>query len=79
MAVANDPVLAAQFSAENVNAMRKGLAPVAVKSQYLGGQRSYILHHIEPIQHGGGVYDLDNLLVVTPRFHKDALPAEYHH
>lgn len=61
MAVANDPVLSTQLSAANVASMKKGMAPVAVKTQQLGDQRSYILHHKTPIQHGGGVYDLDNL------------------
>jgi hypothetical protein len=36
------------------------------------------LHHDDPIQWGGGVFDLDNILVVTPRFHKDVLAPQYH-
>ncbi|HEX8617173.1 MAG TPA: RHS repeat-associated core domain-containing protein, partial [Thermoanaerobaculia bacterium] len=79
MTVGNDPTLSAQFSKENVAAMKKGLAPVAVKSQQLGEQRSYILHHVTPIQQGGGVYDLNNLVVVTPRYHKEILSADYHY
>ncbi|MGG2023387.1 hypothetical protein [Pseudomonas sp. AO-1] len=29
----------------------------------------YGLHHIEHIQHGGAVYDVDNLAVMTPKRH----------
>ncbi|WP_407668642.1 hypothetical protein [Paraburkholderia xenovorans] len=37
------------------------------------------MHHIEPIQHGGRVYDTDNLLIVTPRYHAEILDSSYHY
>lgn len=75
--VADTPELASQF--RNVNTMREGYAPFAPQSQQLGGQMRYILHHRVPIQHGGGVYDLENLMVVTPRYHKEVLASDYHY
>jgi len=34
--------------------------------------RNYVLHHVQPIQQGGGVYDMDNLVslrrFIAPRF-----------
>ncbi|MGG7523000.1 hypothetical protein ACQ3G4_16650 [bacterium BS0013] len=29
------------------------------------------------MQHGGGVYDFDNLVIVTPRYHLDILDRAY--
>ncbi|RIP91823.1 HNH endonuclease signature motif containing protein, partial [Salmonella enterica] len=28
------------------------------------------IHHIKPIEEGGGVYDIDNLRITTPKLHK---------
>ena len=39
---------------------------------------SYVLHHKVPIHAGGGVYDLDNLIVVTPQMHQQILDTSYH-
>lgn len=76
--VASDSNLASQFSRANQKRMAQGLAPVAPRSQQVGGQTSYILHHRTPIQHGGGVYDLDNIVVVTPRLHREILDKRFH-
>jgi hypothetical protein len=46
------------------------------KAEDLG---SYVLHHIHPIHAGGGVYDLSNLLVVTPLVHGALLNGDYHY
>ncbi len=46
--------------------------------QRAGGHVKYILHHKTPISQGGGVYDLDNLIVVTPRYHSEILDPTYH-
>ncbi|WP_405798062.1 DUF6531 domain-containing protein [Streptomyces sp. NBC_01506] len=77
--VADAPELARQFSPSNVSQMADGMAPRVVLDQQTPGQLWYTLHHITPIQHGGGVYDLDNLVVVTPRFHKEILSGSYHY
>jgi RHS repeat-associated protein len=76
--VGNDPSLSSQFSRSNQTLMRAGKTPAAVLGQSYGGQNGYVLHHIDPIQHGGGVYDLDNILVATPRFHAEVLSPSYH-
>lgn len=76
--VAMDKNLSKKFSPSNLKRMQNGNAPIAHGSQWNGKNRSYILHHREPIQHGGGVYDMDNLMIVTPKFHLDVLDRDYH-
>jgi hypothetical protein len=78
IAVADTPSLASQFSPSNQTAMRNGNAPVAVNTQRFGGSGSYILHHTTPIAKGGGVYDMSNLTIVTPRMHQEILWKRYH-
>jgi len=77
-AAAGDPHLTSQFGAANITRMQQGLAPIAHTSQQVGGNVSYVLHHLTPIQHGGGVYDMANLAVMTPRFHLDVLARTFH-
>jgi hypothetical protein len=31
-----------------------------------------------PINKGGKVYDLNNIVIVTPRYHKEILEKKYH-
>ncbi|MEU9233586.1 RHS repeat domain-containing protein [Streptomyces subrutilus] len=76
--VSKNPNLAGQFDSSGQTLMAKGQAPFVAKSQAVGGQKRYVLHHVKPIQRGGGVYDLDNIVVVTPRYHLDALARDYH-
>ncbi len=68
-AVAADPTLASQFARGNQGRMARGFAPVAPPSLQHGKQIEYQIHHIEAIERGGGVYDLDNLLILAPRPH----------
>ena len=77
--MANDPHLANQFKPQNIALMKQGNAPIPVENQWLGGQNRYILHHRTPINQGGGVYDVDNLYIVTPRYHKEILDPAYHY
>lgn len=69
---------AGEFSTSNITRMGKGLAPKVTKSQRYGKLSSYVLHHKTPIHVGGGVYDLDNLVIVTPRMHQEILDKTYH-
>jgi hypothetical protein len=78
-AAADDPALAGQFSRSNVSLMRSGRAPVAPSSQHFGGRIRYELHHITPVSRGGGAYDLDNIIVATPRYHHEVLSPSYHY
>lgn len=66
------------FSEGNQVAMREGRAPHVVGGQAGSGHPVYELHHVRPINQNGGVYDLSNILVVTPRFHQDVLDPAYH-
>lgn len=58
--------------------MSDGLAPKAVKTQHYGKNKSYILHHKNPIHDGGGVYDLDNIVITSPRMHQEILDKGFH-
>ncbi|PGP56916.1 pyocin, partial [Bacillus cereus] len=47
----------------------KGRAPFAPRSEHYGENSRYELHHIDYIKHGGEVYDIENLGVMTPKRH----------
>ncbi len=70
---------AEEFSLENQRRLEKGCAPIAPLSQQNHAQSLYELHHIQPIRHNGAVYDLCNLMIVTPRYHEEVLLKEYHY
>jgi RHS repeat-associated protein len=78
-AVADTPELASQFNPGNRALMGNGNAPTVSRIQKgANGSDTYQLHHAIPIQRGGGVYDLDNIIVVTPRYHDEILDPGYH-
>ncbi|SMD25226.1 DNase/tRNase domain of colicin-like bacteriocin [Lentzea albidocapillata] len=66
MAVAADAYLVSQFDRRDKYRLAAGYAPAEDESQRHGGQSRYVLHHIQPIQHEGGVYDLNNIIVAPP-------------
>jgi hypothetical protein len=68
--VGEDPALSAGFSSANLTRLKQGLAPIAPVAQQYGKLKSYILHHKVPIEAGGGVYDLSNIEIVSPRYHQ---------
>lgn len=68
-----------EFSPRNRALMARGLSPEAAVSQRVEARTKYELHHIEPIRAGGSVYDLSNLMIVTPRFHREVLNRNYHY
>ncbi len=67
----SESAVADQFITQNVVRMRKCKAPRVRKTDRVGGRMSYELHHLEKVSEGGGVYDIDNLRVNTPRNHID--------
>jgi hypothetical protein len=77
--VAADSDLSKGFTPIDIARMKNGGAPSVDPSQALGARASYELHHAAPIQHGGEVYDVDNIIVVTPRYHKEVLEPAYHY
>jgi hypothetical protein len=67
--ISDDSVLARQFIPSNIKRMKDGKAPRARFKDTVGGRRSFELHHLKEIQHGGDVYDVDNIRVNTPKNH----------
>ncbi|KOY02181.1 S-type pyocin domain-containing protein [Pseudomonas nunensis] len=67
----SESAAADQFIKQNVSRMRTGRAPRVREADSVGGRLSYELHHLEKVSEGGGVYDVDNLRVNTPRNHID--------
>lgn len=77
-AVANSD-LASQFSGRDLALMRRGYAPVVEdEREHYGGLATYIIHHRRPIAAGGEVFDMSNMLIVTPSRHQDILPPNEH-
>ncbi|HET9236147.1 MAG TPA: pre-toxin TG domain-containing protein [Oligoflexus sp.] len=68
-----------EFSNSNKTLMAGGNAPFAAKTQAVGERGLYEIHHITPIRVGGSVYDMSNMAIVTPRFHKEILERVYHY
>ncbi|MFK0313574.1 S-type pyocin domain-containing protein [Pseudomonas sp. NPDC090233] len=68
--VANDPDLSKQFDERSLRRMkRNGNAPLVDFGDNYMNQYALNLHHVVPISEGGGVYDMDNLRIVTPFAH----------
>lgn len=68
-AVAADKTLNVQFSATNLRFMRKGTSPFPNTNDQYGGRVKFELHHQLEIAQGGAVYDMENIVVMTPRRH----------
>ncbi|EHK1059780.1 S-type pyocin domain-containing protein [Salmonella enterica] len=72
--ISKDPELSKQFSNGNIEAMQEGKAPTAPFAGHYVEPKQVIkkfeIHHIKPIEEGGGVYDIDNLRITTPKLHK---------
>ncbi|MEZ2876864.1 MULTISPECIES: HNH endonuclease signature motif containing protein [Pseudomonas] len=51
------------------NKLRNGKAPFAQRPEHNGENARYEIHHIENVRHGGAVYDVDNLAIMTPKRH----------
>lgn len=69
--VSKDPELSKQFSRNNNDRMKVGKAPKTRTLDVSGKRTSFELHHEKPISQNGGVYDMDNISVVTPKRHID--------
>lgn len=70
--IGSNPELSGTFKPQNVRATQDGYAPFA-PPEYLNESGafgdSFNLHHDVPIEAGGGVYDLSNLPIVSPKVH----------
>jgi hypothetical protein len=71
--VEQDPFLRIGWSDGNIASMRRGHAPHVEASQAVGGGPNAVwqLNHVHPLEHGGALYDFDNIEVVSPLFHRD--------
>ncbi len=69
-AVSRDEVLQTQFSPQNLALMSKGKAPRVRQRDVHLSKDKYEIHHTIEIQNGGGVYDIDNLRIITPKAHQ---------
>ncbi len=68
--IANDPDLSKHFSPQELRRMRKhGYSPRVDKQDEYKSKRSYELHHVIPISQNGGVYDMNNIVILTPLIH----------
>ena len=76
--VAADPITRRGFSARDLREMRKGRAPEADELQHFRGQKSFHIHHAEPLWSGGPIYDMRKVTVLTPRMHHEILLPEHH-
>lgn len=61
--------LLAQFSKSNQTLIKRGRAPYSLIRQQVGGRWTYEIHHVGKIQYGGMVFDVDNLMINTPKNH----------
>lgn len=53
---------------------------VILESERRHGDRdSYQIHHHQPIHTGGGVYEISNLIIITPKAHQQLLSPEHHY
>ncbi|WP_144922925.1 MULTISPECIES: S-type pyocin domain-containing protein [unclassified Pseudomonas] len=68
-AAAGDPILSQHFDRYNLGRMKRGLAAIVNKNERIGRRYTYELHHIKYISHGGEIYDLDNINLMTPKRH----------
>ncbi|MBN3214472.1 S-type pyocin domain-containing protein [Pectobacterium polaris] len=69
LAVAECPELMEPFSPANKALIKKGRSPYAVPKEQSGGRVVFEIHHKIRIVDGGGVYDIDNMSIATPRRH----------
>ncbi|WP_433898692.1 S-type pyocin domain-containing protein [Pseudomonas sp. PSE1(2024)] len=68
-AVAGDPELAAQFDRSALASMKDGQSPFVKESEQVGKRVKIELHHRKYISEGGGVYEVDNIVAMTPKRH----------
>ena len=67
--VSQNEELLEQFSPQNQARIKLGKAPKTRSRDKVGKRNSFELHHVDEIQHGGKVYDLDNIRINTPKNH----------
>jgi hypothetical protein len=72
--IAENNDLSGGFNARNLGSMKSGYAPFAPSAFQVNASDAgmrFNLHHINPIEFGGAVYDLSNLQIVSPLIHNE--------
>lgn len=70
--IGRSPLFESQFDLAELLIMRRGLAAPARKNERVGRRVKFEIHHIRRISEGGAVYDVDNMIIMSPRFHVEA-------
>ena len=65
----NDPELSGQFIVANRARMSSGKAAKNRKVDAVGGRSTFEIHHVRELAKGGDVYNIDNMLILTPKRH----------
>tara|TARA_Y100000588_G_scaffold50468_1_gene47448 strand:+ start:3418 stop:4173 length:756 start_codon:yes stop_codon:yes gene_type:complete len=58
-----------QFDKSGQSALKSGKAPFTSTAGHAGKRGRFELHHKKPLENGGAVYSMDNLIIVTPKKH----------
>ncbi|QHG66819.2 S-type pyocin domain-containing protein [Pseudomonas putida] len=69
--IGRSPIFEKQFQLGDLLIMRRGLALLADPDERVGGRIKYEIHHVKRIADGGGVYDVDNMRIMSPKFHAE--------
>ncbi|MOA56368.1 Colicin-E9 [compost metagenome] len=67
--MANDLDLSSNLSRLSKIEAEKGLAAKAPIAEHVGKRTKYELHHVTPISENGAIYDIDNIMILTPKAH----------
>lgn len=67
--IAKDPVLGREIDLYEQILLERGVVPFAAKSEAVGARRKYEIHHKQRVADGGAVYDVDNMVILSPKFH----------
>jgi hypothetical protein len=67
--VATDTALREQFGKADLKLLLRGAAPTVDEADYAGKRDKFEIHHKKSIKDGGAVYDIDNLIIMTPKAH----------
>lgn len=67
--VSQDPELSRQLGELNLQELSNRRAPRAPLADRVGKRVKYEIHHKHRVSEGGSVYDLDNLIIMTPKDH----------
>ena len=69
--ITKDPVLSQQFIAPNRARMSIGKAAKTRKTDAVGKRSTFEIHHVHEVAKGGDIYNVENMLILTPKRHLD--------